>query len=54
MYFYDGTVIGTQGAFSSSAGLAEIYGGTFETVACPIHGTGPAFYALYIAGEVDK
>ena len=34
MYFYDGTVIGTQGAFSSSAGLAEIYGGTFETVAC--------------------
>ena len=47
MYFYDGTVIGTQGAFSSSAGLAEIYGGTFETVACPIHGTGPAFYALW-------
>ncbi len=33
--FYDGTVIGTQGAFSSSAGLAEIYGGTFETVALP-------------------
>ena len=54
MYFYDGTVIGTQGAFSSSAGLAEIYGGTFETVACPIHGTGPAFYALYIAGEVGQ
>ncbi len=54
MYFYDGTVIGTQGAFSSSAGLAEIYGGTFETVACPIHGTGPAFYALYVAGEVGQ
>lgn len=54
MYFYDGTVIGTQGAFSSSAGLAEIYGGTFETVACPIHGTGSAFYALYVAGEVGQ
>lgn len=50
--FYDGKVIGVQGAFSTSAGKTEIYDGTFETVACDKHSTGnSAFYALYVAGE---
>lgn len=50
--FYDGTVIGVQGAFSTSAGKTEIYDGTFETVACDKHPTGnSAYYALYVAGE---
>ncbi len=52
LYFYDGTVIGVQGAFSTSAGYSEIRNGTFETVACTNHPDGSsAFYALYIAGE---
>lgn len=50
--FYDGTVIGVQGAFSTSAGKTEIYDGTFETVSCDKHLNGSsAFYALYVAGE---
>lgn len=50
--FYDGKVIGVQGAFSTSAGKTEIYDGTFETVSCDKHLNGSsAFYALYVAGE---
>lgn len=53
--FYDGTVIGVQGAFSTSAGKTEIYDGTFETVACDKHPNGSsAYYALYVAGESGK
>ncbi|MCI7658439.1 S-layer homology domain-containing protein [Anaerotignum sp.] len=53
--FYDGKVIGVQGAFSTSAGKTEIYDGTFETVACDKHLNGSsAFYALYVAGESGK
>lgn len=52
LYFYDGTVIGVQGAFSTSAGYSEIHGGTFKTVSCEKHANGSsAWYALYIAGE---
>lgn len=51
LYFYDGTVIGVQGAFSTSAGYSEIHDGHFETVACPTHGFTSSFYPLYIAGE---
>lgn len=52
LYFYDGTVIGVQGGFSTSAGYSEIHGGTFKTVSCEKHpGGSSAFYALYIAGE---
>ena len=52
LYFYDGTVIGVQGAFSTSAGYSEIRGGSFTTVSCDKHPNGSsAFYALYIAGE---
>ena len=52
LYFYNGTVIGVQGAFSSSAGYTEIHDGSFETVACTKHTNGnSAYYALYIAGE---
>lgn len=55
MYFYNGKVTGVQGAFSSSAGYAAIYGGEFETVACPKHPNGSsAFYALYVAGETGE
>lgn len=55
LYFYDGTVIGVQGGFSSSAGYAEIYDGEFSTVACKVHSNGStAFYALYVAGESGK
>ena len=50
-YFYDGTVIGVQGAFSTSAGYSEVHDGTFETVACESHGKNSAWYALYVAGE---
>ena len=53
--FYDGKVIGVQGAFSTSAGKTEIYDGTFETVSCDKHLNGSsAFYALYVAGESGK
>ena len=52
LYFYNGTVIGVQGAFSTSAGYTEIHDGTFETVSCAIHSNGiTAHYALYVAGE---
>ncbi len=51
LYFYDGTVTGVQGGFSSSAGYTEIHDGTFRTVPCAVHGGNSAFYALYIAGE---
>lgn len=52
LYFYDGTVIGVQGAFSTSAGYSEIHGGTFKTVSCEKHANGSsAWYALYVAGE---
>ena len=52
LYFYDGTVIGVQGAFSTSAGYTEIHDGTFETIPCEKHSNGgTAFYALYVAGE---
>lgn len=52
LYFYDGTVIGVQGAFSSSAGYTEIHDGKFETVSCENHPDGSsAWYALYVAGE---
>ena len=52
LYFYDGTVIGVQGAFSTSAGYTEIHDGTFETVSCANHSNGStAHYALYVAGE---
>lgn len=52
LYFYDGTVIGVQGAFSSSAGYTEIHDGQFETVSCSTHTNGnSAYYALYVAGE---
>lgn len=51
-YFYNGTVIGVQGAFSTSAGYSEIHDGTFETVSCDKHPNATtAWYALYIAGE---
>lgn len=50
--FYNGEVIGVQGAFSTSAGKSNVYDGTFKTVACDVHNSGAsAFYALYIAGE---
>ena len=52
LYFYDGTVIGVQGAFSTSAGYSEIQDGSFKTVPCSKQPDGStAFYALYIAGE---
>ena len=52
LYFYNGTVIGVQGAFSTSAGYSEIWDGSFTTVPCKNHLAGnTAFYALYIAGE---
>ncbi len=51
LYFYDGTVIGVQGAFSTSAGYSEIHNGKFETVGCDVHGVNSAWYALYVAGE---
>lgn len=52
LYFYNGTVIGVQGAFSTSAGYTEIHDGTFETVPCANHSNGStAHYALYVAGE---
>ena len=52
LYFFNGEVIGVQGAFSTSAGYSEIRDGSFTTVACAQHPTGnSAFYALYIAGE---
>ncbi len=52
LYFYNGTVIGVQGAFSSSAGYTEIHNGSFETVACSTHTNGnSSYYPLYIAGE---
>ena len=52
LYFYNGTVIGVQGAFSTSAGYTEIHDGTFETVSCANHSNGStAHYALYVAGE---
>ena len=52
LYFYNGTVIGVQGAFSTSAGYSEIRNGSFTTVSCDKHPNGSsAFYALYIAGE---
>lgn len=41
-YFYNGTVIGVQGAFSTSAGYSEVHDGVFETVGCEEHGTGSA------------
>ena len=52
LYFYNGTVIGVQGAFSSSAGYTEIHDGSFETVSCDNHKDGSSsYYPLYIAGE---
>ena len=55
LYFYDGTVIGVQGAFSTSAGYSEIHGGTFKTVSCEKHASGSsAWYALYVAGEDEN
>ena len=52
LYFYNGTVIGVQGAFSTSAGYSEVRDGEFKTVACDKHSNGSsAFYALYVAGE---
>lgn len=52
LYFYNGIVIGVQGAFSTSAGYSEIRDGTFKTVACEEHPDGSsAWYALYVAGE---
>ena len=52
LYFYNGTVIGVQGAFSTSAGYSEVQDGEFKTVACDKHSNGSsAFYALYVAGE---
>lgn len=32
LYFYNGTVIGVQGGFSTSAGYSEIHDGSFKTV----------------------
>ncbi|MBS5651112.1 MAG: S-layer homology domain-containing protein, partial [Clostridiales bacterium] len=52
LYFYNGTVIGVQGGFSTSAGYSEIHDGSFKTVSCATHTNGSsAHYALYIAGE---
>ena len=52
LYFYNGTVIGVQEAFSTSAGYSEVRDGEFKTVACDKHSNGSsAFYALYVAGE---
>lgn len=51
LYFYNGTVKGVQGAFSTSAGYTEIHDGTFETISCANHSNDTAFYALYVAGE---
>ena len=52
LYFYDGTVTGVQGGLAVYDGYAEVYGGTFETVACDHAKDGRvSFYPLYVAGE---
>ena len=55
LYFYNGTVIGVQGALATAAGYSEIRDGEFKTAPCKNHPTGnTAFYALYVAGESGK
>lgn len=51
--FNEGTVTGVQGAMGVGGGNAVINGGTFTTLTCE-HGSGPAFYAVYIAGETGN
>ena len=52
LYFYGGTVTGVQGGLAVYDGYAEVYGGTFETVACDHAKDGSvSFYPLYVAGE---
>ena len=52
LYFYGGTVTGVQGGLAVYDGYAEVYGGTFETVACGHAKDGRvSFYPLYVAGE---
>jgi len=51
--FNEGTVTGVQGAMGVGGGNAVINGGTFTTLTCE-HGSDPAFYAVYIAGETDN
>lgn len=45
------SIVGVQGALANSCGLLEVKSGSFETVACEIHGKDTAHYALYVAGE---
>lgn len=54
MHFYNGTVIGVQGAFAAGGGTCIIEDGTFETVACKKHGKEAGFYGLYVAGSRGK
>lgn len=54
MHFYNGTVIGVQGAFAAGGGTCIIEDGTFETVACKTHGKEAGFYGLYVAGSRGK
>ncbi len=45
------SITGVQGALANSCGLLEVKSGSFETIACAVHGSGPSHYALYVAGE---
>ena len=54
MHFYNGTVIGVQGAFAAGGGTCIIEDGTFETIACKTHGKEAGFYGLYVAGSRGK
>lgn len=48
-------VTGVQGGLAVIGGTADIYNGTYETVACQKHPTGnSAFYAGYFTGESYK
>ena len=42
------SVTGVQGALANSCGLLEVKSGSFETIACAAHGSGPSHY---VAGE---
>ena len=54
LYFNNGQVDGVQGAVAIKGGYAEIKDGEFYAHACETHGAGNAFYALYVAGEVQE
>ena len=50
LVFNNGTVTGVQGGLSINGGTGVVNGGTFQTVACEVHGDSTAHYALYITG----